>query len=72
MIAGRESILLYLSFILLQMEQFLLDFTMCQDALATAWWQIGVGSIMNLKVSKMKLVSSLLLIQPFVVHIMIS
>jgi len=46
-------------------------FTMCQDALITAWRQIGVGYTTSLNVSTMKLVSSLLLIWLFVLQILI-
>jgi hypothetical protein len=62
----RVTILLHLFLVLLWMEQFMPHFTMCHDALMTAWWQIGVGYTTKLNVSMIKLVSSLLLIQLFV------
>jgi hypothetical protein len=45
-------------------------FTMYQDALMTAWCQIGVDNKTNLNVSSTKLVSSLSLILPFVLQIL--
>ena len=45
-------------------------FTLYQDVLITPWWQIGVGDKTNLNVSSTKLVSSLSLILPFVLQIL--